>query len=192
VKDTHFRGIKCGGRHWPSHTDKVYNPELFDRTIDKCVKALKAIWEEEGRFQAIAGSGNSALPMLGAISYITGIPMIAVRKAGDNAHDNRQVNGPIYEGGAKSLNYVFIDDFIATGKTFNRTIEYIAHEAKIPTKCIAMVNYEEEYHDTYKKITQVSKALVKKQTVYPYALSIDGQNYNETPTSLPVYFAQKF
>ena len=190
MKDDSFKGIKYGGRHWPSHTDKIFNPMEFEGTVNKCIKALKQIWKDEGQFQAIAGSGNSALPILGAISYITNIPMIAVRKKGDSAHDDRQVNGPIYEGAAKSLRYVFVDDFIASGATFHRTVEYIKFEAKIETKCIAMVNYQEDYHDVQMKKTKITcMDVIRDPEAYSKNLSF---RFNGNHMELPVYFAQKF
>ena len=35
MKDDSFKGIKYGGRHWPSHTDKIFNPMEFEGTVNK-------------------------------------------------------------------------------------------------------------------------------------------------------------
>lgn len=123
----------------PDHTSDLFHPKSFYDLAKRCAKKLTAI-NKVYPFEAIAGTGHSSLPMLGAISFILGVPLIAVRKSGDIAHDDSVVNGFV-----ACSSYVFVDDLIDSGTTLMRVknrIEAAAIKAKFqaPT-CIGALLY---------------------------------------------------
>jgi adenine/guanine phosphoribosyltransferase-like PRPP-binding protein len=105
----------------PEHTRDVFVTPSFRRIVDIVTRKLKEV-DKLHRFDAIAGCGNSGLPLLGALSYRLGIPMITVRKAGEKTVAvNQTVTGAI---DVKS--YVLVDDLISSGGTIKRMVKEIA------------------------------------------------------------------
>lgn len=121
-----------GRTRCPPHTSKVFNPGTFPDLVESVSLRLLRLLDRV-RFDAIAGSGNSGLLLLGAVSYRLGVPLIAVRRGVETTHDSRLVNG--FFGGYErsgddgpkpgSWRYLIIDDLIDTGKTMNRIINSI-------------------------------------------------------------------
>lgn len=109
----------------PSHTFQIFNPILFQKTIDQMVvkiEKLRALYPE---IEAIAACGMSGLVLAGAVSARLQLPIIAVRKTMDTTHNDRMVNGHL---GAKG--YLFIDDLICSGKTVDHVIGEIDRAAR--------------------------------------------------------------
>lgn len=133
--------------HSPSYSQKVYDPTIFPRTVHQCIRALKAIEKEIGKYDFIAGVGNSALPLLGAIGFHTGLPYVAVRKKGDASHDERLANGPLF-GSKRRVKYVFVDDLISTGTTYYHCLNTLRSEYGMTMErppqidCVATVLYD--------------------------------------------------
>lgn len=130
--------------HSPSYTQHIYDPSLFPLTAHRCCSALWAIQNEIGAYDFIAGCGNSSVPLLGAISMLTGIPYVAVRKKDDaSCHDDRRINGPSFA--KKSLRYVFVDDLISSGNTYYHVWNTLRDEYGLigaMPECIAACLYD--------------------------------------------------
>lgn len=134
----------------PSHTFQIFNPILFQKTIDQMVvkiEKLRALYPE---IEAIAACGMSGLVLAGAVSARLQLPIIAVRKTMDTTHDDRMVNGHL---GAKG--YLFIDDLICSGKTVDHVIGEIDRAARwyypeeAPPRLVGCVLYYDTSHDNY-------------------------------------------
>lgn len=152
----------------PSYTEKVFGRN-FSSSVQRIATKVAEI-RERYPFDALAGSGNSAAPLLGALSFLTGIPFILVRKESDSCHDIREVNG--YIG---CHQYLIIDDLISSGATVGRVISRIT----------------KEYHraapewdvDSYKQSVPVPAAiLLYSGTGYQYQLK-----YGNAFMAVPVF-----
>jgi adenine/guanine phosphoribosyltransferase-like PRPP-binding protein len=97
----------------PPHTRVIFDPAHFARVVDWAIREVK-----RGGYDAIAGTGHSGLPLMGAIAYRLGIPFVAVRKYDERPKgDGRMINGVLpYQ----PLKYAIIDDFVASGETVER------------------------------------------------------------------------
>lgn len=104
----------------PSHTHDIFDPSQFAHVVNWTVDTVKA-----GGYEAIAGSGHSGLPLIGAVAYRLGIPMIAVRKSDERPKgDTSRVNGVLPH---RSLRYAIVDDIICSGETILRVEANVAH-----------------------------------------------------------------
>ena len=82
-----------GNVHAPSYTEDNFDPQVFQQVVDAMVKKVWEIKSKHPSIEALAGCGISGLLMMGAISYATGLPQIAVRKPHETTHDPRRCNG---------------------------------------------------------------------------------------------------
>jgi adenine/guanine phosphoribosyltransferase-like PRPP-binding protein len=80
--------------------------------------------KETYNITAIAITGVSGMVIGGIISYITGIPIIVVRK--ELSHSVNYVECPDGDSGYERGNYVFVDDFVGSGETLTRVTKMIA------------------------------------------------------------------
>jgi orotate phosphoribosyltransferase-like protein len=110
-----YNGItKC-----PSHTHAVFDVDTMPDIVRWAEKACRNL-----RADAVVACGHSGLLVAGAVSYLTKIPVIAVRKPEDRAvADSRRVNGILADGPAKR--WVWLDDLIATGGTFRNAVKQV-------------------------------------------------------------------
>jgi len=130
----------------PSHTRKVFNPKLFKKTVDRLVRWLSTPRAKVLKIKALAGCGNSGVPMISAVSYATGLPIITVRKKSETEHvyhSGYDVTG-FNEGGS----YLIVDDLIDSGATVTRIIESISLMNPSLSPCAIML-YSQEYPPTY-------------------------------------------
>jgi hypoxanthine phosphoribosyltransferase len=139
----------------PSHTEDCFYPNRFKSLIDLLVKNLEAY---KGQYQAIAACGNSGMTVASAISYVTGVPIIAVRKESDRGnHHGKDVTGYLGSG-----NYILLDDLVASGDTVRFVVREIEKAALnrdarryLPPKCAAILLYRSPYrmYDEEKRTT---------------------------------------
>lgn len=101
----------------PYHTKPIFGEE-FQATVRRAARSLLEA-RKSLDFNVLAATGNSGLPLIGALSYITGIPMAAVRKAHDGAHDTAMVNGIM----PLDMKYVIVDDLISSGRTIQNIVQ---------------------------------------------------------------------
>lgn len=105
----------------PSHTKRVFGPNDFRELVDLSAKKLAAI-HKSFPFVALAGIGHSGVPLMAALSYKIGVPMIAVRrKSNETQHDYTGEWNGYYSGGP----YLVVDDLISSGATLRRIISAI-------------------------------------------------------------------
>lgn len=102
-----------------SYLNKILDPETLVSTVDRICELLCTYFPEAN---AIAVTGLSGELIVGAVSYKSGLPIIAVRKAlTPHSQSMVEYNETIlYEG-----NYVIIDDMVCTGETVQTIIEEI-------------------------------------------------------------------
>jgi hypothetical protein len=96
----------------PGHTQQafdIYTMPQVVRWIEQRVIDLRA--------DAIVATGHSGLPVAGAVSFMTRIPLFAVRKAGEPmiATGSGQVSAVAPNGPAKR--WVWVDDLVSGGTT---------------------------------------------------------------------------
>jgi adenine/guanine phosphoribosyltransferase-like PRPP-binding protein len=90
---------------------------------------------------AIVACGHSGLLVAGALSYVTRIPVFAVRKRGEKpVATSLMVSGVAPNGPAKR--WVWIDDFLSTGGTFKRSRRYALDAGLIESEHpVAVLSY---------------------------------------------------
>lgn len=168
----------------PTYTERIFRPREFQPLVEAVSRKLEAIFEKTP-FEAVAGTGNSSTPLLGALSYKLGIPIIATRKSGDPAHDSRPANGLV---GCKA--YVIVDDLIDSGATVKGIMERIETAQKkrneswgdndaIP-KCVGIILY-----DSYGDNWLFRSEYFAREDIPVYVLSCG--NVNVAPDSARTY-----
>jgi adenine/guanine phosphoribosyltransferase-like PRPP-binding protein len=105
----------------PGHTADLFkSPQSFRAVVEWVADKVRA-----GDYEAIAGSGNSGLLVIGAVAALVGVHIIAVRKMDDHPKgDSRMLNCSL--PASRSLRYAFVDDFIASGETIQRVHNAVA------------------------------------------------------------------
>lgn len=109
----------------PSHTKEVFDPDQFQLLVKKTVEKVQTLRTAHPEIEALAACGHSGTLLMGAVSYLLGMPQIAVRKTADTYHDHRMVNGWM---GCKG--YLIIDDLVASGATVDKIVGQIEKEAR--------------------------------------------------------------
>ena len=89
------------------YLDRIFNKERFKDRLDDAKKKLKGV-----KFDAIAVSGNSGTIFGGALAQKLKKELILVRKENDCGHSHYNI-----EGDYSSKKYIFVDDFISSGRT---------------------------------------------------------------------------
>jgi adenine/guanine phosphoribosyltransferase-like PRPP-binding protein len=84
---------------------------------------------------AIACRGNSGTLIAGPVSMISGVPILLVRKQGESNHSGLAVEGI---EGPDLKHYVIVDDFIATGRTFEEIVR-VLREHRSQIRCIGCI-----------------------------------------------------
>jgi hypothetical protein len=109
----------------PYHTETSFD-------INKFPKAARWVADEiiGQEADAIVACGHSGLIMAGAVSLLTGIPVFAVRKPGEeNVASSGLVSGIAPHGSAKR--WVWLDDLISEGSTFRRSAQIVYAEGLV-------------------------------------------------------------
>lgn len=106
----------------PSYTTPIFNPVQFSRLVELSVSVLTGV-AETIPFDAVAGTGFSGLPLLGALSYKMGVNVIAVRKIDEIANEMQQAMGLV-----RSSRYIIVDDLICSGSTIHHIMTEIAKQ----------------------------------------------------------------
>lgn len=120
----------------PSHTKPAFDVSEMPGIVDWASKICKTHDAD-----AIVACGHSGLVIAGALSYVTKIPVLAVRKKGEPvvANHNR-VSGVLPEGKAKR--WVWLDDFLASGGTFRNAMAALWNEMLVESPLpVAILEY---------------------------------------------------
>jgi hypothetical protein len=94
------------------------------------------------RADAIVCCGHSGLLVAGALSYVTRIPVLAVRKAGEPqvAEYSPSVSAVL---DSKAKRWVWLDDFISSGSTFRHSAaECLSHKLLATPRPEALLLYD--------------------------------------------------
>jgi len=105
------------------YLEQIYNPKKFKITITKMVKEITKL-NKTSKINAIAFTGTSGAAIAYPVSYITGIPLLCVRKSTRDNHSRMKL-----EGFTTPKNYVIVDDFIASGRTIKNIRRAIQKES---------------------------------------------------------------
>lgn len=101
----------------PSHTQAAFDTTILPRIVR---------WAEDivlkHRAEAILVCGHSGLLVAGALSYATRIPVLAARKDGEtgtNVSSHNEITAVI---DSPADRWVWLDDLLASGGTFRRSV----------------------------------------------------------------------
>ena len=112
-----------------SYHNIIFAPSKLKKKADSVSKKILKLQKELG-FDAIAITGVSGAGIGFAVSYITGIPCIYVRKSKNKTH------GKLIEGPNKDIkSYIILDDFIVTGETIKRVVKNLKSQYKTIECC---------------------------------------------------------
>ncbi len=142
-----------------SYLEHVFTPNLFPRMVDNSIKKAELLKKETG-FDTIAFSGISGSAIAFILSHWLDIPLLCVRKKGENSHYHAG-GGKILEGNVQDMRkYIIVDDFIASGATCNHIIDSI-QEGNSRAKCVGMLMYRayESYPWTHRRTNQEIKVI---------------------------------
>ncbi len=111
----------------PSHTRLVFDPKAFRQVVLDTAKTIK-ILQKQLNFTTLAGCGNSGLPILGALQFELGLPIITIRKKSEAPVCGELA--PRATGGVACDKYLIVEDCIATGGTVQHIVNTIVSEIK--------------------------------------------------------------
>jgi len=127
------------GHHNQVLTEYLHNiykdPIIFRAVVRTMVEKIRVL-KKRTRIDAIAFSGTSGAAVGYPLGYSLGIPLLCVRKQGDKTHSPyTTVEGNFRSrdgrSGRKTMNYIIVDDFVASGATIARIRRLVDHEAKM-------------------------------------------------------------
>lgn len=104
------------------YMDTALDPEGLAAVIDRAKKALADV-----DFDTMVGTGFSGGVVIPALAMAMGKSFVLVRKEEDTSH-----HGPGRLLGHLGRRWIFVDDFISTGKTRQRVLDKVAEAAHIP------------------------------------------------------------
>lgn len=134
-----------------SHIHLLMNPRSLAEAIQRSVEAVE-LAKCNGRVDAIAVRGISGAAVGFAVAARVGLPVILVRKDGDDSHSGAGIvesQGHILVGDDAILRYVIIDDFIESGDTIIKTVRAIVEYAAMhsatcyDTECVGVILYSD-------------------------------------------------
>jgi adenine/guanine phosphoribosyltransferase-like PRPP-binding protein len=133
----------------PSHTYDAFDPLTLPGIVQRAAKLIRHIKPD-----AILCCGHSGLLVAGAVSYVTRVPVIAVRKPGEqNIGSDGTVTAVLHGGPAER--WVWLDDFIAQGRTLRHAITE-AHREECITDvfpaAVLLYRYEKSEGDQHYNI----------------------------------------
>ena len=103
---------------------KVFKPNELKVAAEDIANQIKYDNVNGAHIEAIAVTVLSGLTFGCAVSLLTGIPLIALRKT-DYSHSSFTVE---YDSSLKRCGYCIVDDLIASGATIERIIETLKAE----------------------------------------------------------------
>jgi hypothetical protein len=124
----------------PGYTHRNFVPSEFQEVVNRVADRIRALRAKNPEIEGLAACGQSGTMLMGALSFVLGMPQIAVRKSShDMGHDDAMANGDFGIQG-----YVIVDDFVSSGHTVEHIIREISKRAapigKAP-KCFGVVAY---------------------------------------------------
>lgn len=105
----------------------IYMHQAFDKDLTKLIKKFDKVTIHLN-YDTIVGTGLSGALVVPAIGRALGVKWAIVRKPTENSHD-QLFNSKAQYVGEIGHNWIFVDDFIATGETLHRVKDTIGEEA---------------------------------------------------------------
>lgn len=131
-----------------SYLQHVFNPNLFQRTVDKTIKEAERL-KKETKFDTIAFSGISGSAMAFLLSHWLDVPLLCVRKLGENSHYHKMTN-KVLEGNVQDMQrYLIVDDFVASGATVLHIVNSIM-QVNYNVKCVGLLMYSAYSNSEFK------------------------------------------
>jgi adenine/guanine phosphoribosyltransferase-like PRPP-binding protein len=131
-----------------SYLEHIFTPDVFPKTVDTSLKAAEKLRKETG-FDTIAFSGISGAAIAFILSHWMDVPLLCVRKKGENSHFHN-AGGRILEGNVEGVrNYIIADDFIASGATCYHIIDSI-RDGNSRARCVGMLMYRAYENSTFR------------------------------------------
>lgn len=107
-------------------------PEILKVIVDNAVEKTKGT-----KINCIVVCGLSGLTVGAAISYLTGIPLVVVRKKSESCHSQNKIE---FSDRLLKLNWIFLDDFVSCGDTLSWVIENV-EKTKLPQEFLGLFLY---------------------------------------------------
>lgn len=132
-----------------SYLEAIFNPSKFPAKVKKVVLKVTELQKSLG-FDAIAFRGNSGAAFAYPVGFVTGIPLICVRK-GESSHGH-SIEGPTVSA-VSIKSYLILDDFVSTGSTVRAIVKEIreatwrdaaGNPTKRVPKCVGLLSWNEE------------------------------------------------
>lgn len=125
-----------------TYSSVMFTPESMRKVIRHLAQVLPSL-QEQFDFNTIVVTGKSGIALGFALSMMTGIKVVAVRK-GESSH------GDMVEGdGTKFERYAFFDDNISSGRTQARVARELNRRAEArnlqPAKRVLNILYSDAY-----------------------------------------------
>lgn len=118
----------------PTYTRPVFEPKQL-RFI---VRAVRRYLKDHPKIKAVAGCGNSGVPLCGAVAFSTELGLITVRKASEREHQDH--GGQMVTGYCGPGEYLILEDCISTGNTIRHIVRSI-RKAVPSLKCHGALLY---------------------------------------------------
>ncbi len=112
-----------------SHLEDNLHPKFLKDTAENCVKLLNKYYPNT---DYIAVSGASGLIMGGVVSFLSGIPLIIVRKKYEECHSIRKVE--FFDTPKDKCTFVILDDLISSGATIDYIVDMVINKYNMFTK----------------------------------------------------------
>ncbi|AQT27804.1 hypothetical protein HOR67_gp42 [Ralstonia phage RS-PI-1] len=117
----------------------MFDPKQLRAVVAELARQLPAL-QEQFDFDTIAVTGKSGTAVGFALSMVTGINVVHVRK-GESTH------GDMVEGSGNEFSrYAFFDDFVCSGSTRDRVHEELVNCAKTrgadAPECVLTIEYQ--------------------------------------------------
>lgn len=122
------------------YLEGVYQPSDFRRLVSRVTAHVTAI-QAMVPFDTIAFSGFSGAGLAFPVSFLTGIPLLAVRKDEDTGH--HKLTRGVLEGHISTSTYAILDDFISGGSTIRRIVSRIRDKNPMAV-CSAIILWNDE------------------------------------------------
>jgi hypoxanthine phosphoribosyltransferase len=148
------------------YSDVMFSPDRLRSVVAELAAHLPHL-REEFNFDTIVVSGKSGAAVGFALSMVTDINVVFVRK-GESTHGD-MIEGP---SGHKFTRYAFFDDFVASGATRDRVHselqKYAENRSADAPERVLTIEYQ-KYNDRVSHLT-ASKYDKRFQVAAPYEL----------------------
>lgn len=133
----------------PDWLKPIHDPRELRRVINLVVAEIGKL-DRRPQFLAVRGTSGTAIG--GAVSLVSDLPLVVVRKEDDNSHAKHYgtVQGMRGTGGL----YIIVDDLVDSGTTVREIVAAIKRDHEhnsdsyTPTECIAVILYSADQIET--------------------------------------------